>query len=926
MHHETPSPTNEPHNRTMRPLQPENDLESSVDTSAGEIHLNAASAVLDEVESEFRSLGNAIDQDQVPKAMENLERWLTSDTYREARPSSMYMIEQGRFEELFDSFYMPLKFGTGGRRGLVGMGPNRFNPWTIRESAKGHVDWLFSEYGEEAVQKRGVTAVVDVRHYPGMQELPGWGEFPEGNPLQDITSADFAKIASEVYAAHGVPVFLMDAPRTTPELSILTQHLGRFLGRTDESGSPLNPIGGFVVSSSHNQPWYNGIKFYIHSGSQLVPPFDQNLVLASYEAVEKGAVAHTEFHAAKDQGLITVLQGQAQLAVDAQARKIAHATYEYLEPEQRRNLVIAFDNMHGTGDTWTMVILLEAGYRIRYDPECITHDGNFPTAPLQIPNPEVDQSFDRVIAIAKGEREEALEVKLAEHISATDTVIRYIDNFRDMGIRVAVVEPAQKEADVAMTMDPDADRIGMAFKDTDDIWHGFNGHDEANLLALYAKCKLAERFRPEELNDGYATGTIVTTPLLRELAEHLGLKTRFVMPELTEEELADPRFRGIHIPPAGTEVDLDNFYVGFKNPSNFADLLDTLGDLGKARGHVVYRGEEGEGSAQQICAANDKDSAILLTVADQLALEKEEGRTPVQVLMEIYKTVGVGAVSMVPVVFVGANGPRRINAIMDGVRTNPTKELGSFTLVQVRDYHDDKWGGPKRLDSNGKWALTDQQQRDVVGLDLRVKADAPPLLQRVKTAEDIHRPSNTEPKLKICLHLTMQPLGPGASDADVNKEKKAASEAVALMRKELLLEAYRQSGTLDSVPEDQHQRLVALHDFMTTDAKLGYLRLERQLWNKACQAGSAGAAQFRDWISAELAQLGIRRDADVMLGGAVKDLLIERLRDLGQKNWEAPAKLITGSIWGSERAAKVVEDILVAECDLCRRISSPESN
>jgi len=682
------------------------------------------------------------------------------------------------------------------------------------------------------------------------------------------------------------------------------------LARKDTMGRALNPLAGFVITSSHNQPWYNGIKFYIHTGSQLVPPFDQNLVLCSYRALEHGEIPSLPFAEGVAQGLITVLSGQQALAVDAKARRVALETYGYLDPSQRGNILIAFDSMHGTGDTWTLPILLEAGYRLRLDPACIRHDGNFSTAPLQIANPEVAESFNNVIALARGRVAEALEVKLAKGVNTQDQVLWYIDNFQGMGIRVAVLAPQQMEADVAMTMDPDADRIGVAFRDIDGSWHGFNEHDEANLLTLDAKCRLAQRFRPNQLENAYATGTMVTTPLIGELARYYGLKTSFVMPALSPEELADPRLKAIFVPPAGTVVDLENFYVGFKNPRNFVDLLRTLVDMGKAKGAVLCSAEEGEGSAQQSGAANDKDSAVLLTVADQLALDKAQGLTPIQAIMRIYKTVGVGAVRMVPIVFEGATGPRFIQAIMQGVRTHPPEEMGSFDVKLVKDYLEDKWGGAKRLDAGGQWALTDQQQRDVVSMDLAVKSGVSGVLEHVQIAKAVYRPSGTEPKLKICLMVTLKPLGPDAPDEAVDEQRRAAEQALALMRRAVLIDSYRQAGVLDEVPASQHNQLLALHDFMSTGAKLGFLAREEEIWEKAERAAAGeDASAFCEWLRGELAKIGIRRDAEVLLGETVRAWLVEKQEGMKKTSWQKPAKLIAVSIWGPDKATDVLSSI-----------------
>jgi len=855
---------------------------------------------------EFVKLGDKINQDERPQALKNLEKWLTADQYAKSRDSIIYMIEQGRFDELFDSFARPLKFGTGGRRGLVGIGPNRFNEWTLAESVKGHVDWLFSEYGKDAVQKRGVDIVGDVRKYPGKQDMPGWGEFPEGNPLEGITSMDFIRIASQVYAAYGVPTYIIESPRTTPQVSIMTKFLGKLLDKPD-------PIAGVVISSSHNQPWYNGIKFYIDTGSQLVPPFDNNLVAASNRAIEAGKVDRMELEEAIEKGLVTRLAGETLKKVDEECQKIALESYGYLKPEQR-NAVIAYDSMHGTGGTWSLPIFLKSGYRVRINPDWLKQDGDFPSAPLQVANPEVDESFNNVMALAKGKVDTALELKHPDYITAKDEVIEYLDNYMDTGIRVAVVKTIQKEADVAMTMDPDADRMGVAFADTDGTWHGFNENDETNLMLVWAKCKLEARKRGKETLHGeevYGTSTIVTTPLAGKLMNYLGVKTKFKMPNLTEEERKNPIFNGVYVPQNGEEVDLEAFFVGFKNPSNFADLINALVTLGKLPKDtkVIVRVEEGEGGAEETDAANDKDSAVLLTIADQLSLEKKAGGTPVEMLMKIYKSVGVSAVRMVPMMFADAKGAQRIAAIMDGSRNNPPKIMGDFKVEEVRDYQTEKWGGQQRKDEEGNWALTDNMMKNVVRLDLALTDNAPEALANVADAKVVKRPSGTEPKNKDCCHLVLNALGVEATTEQVDADRKAINTAGDLLRRATLQYSYEKSGTLEQVPQDQHERLLDLHDFMTTDAKLGYLEIESELWTKAEEVAqeTLSPADYRKWVSESLAAIGVKmKDAPILLTEAIKSLLKLKLAEA--KNKEGVAVFIQ-NLFSKQAGEKLYQEL-----------------
>ena len=100
----------------------------------------------------------------VDSALEHLEKWLTDEIFSSYVPQITYLINSEKWDFLLDSFYQVIPFGTGGRRGLVGIGPNRINLWTIKASAQGHSQYLFKQYGEDA-KNRGVVITYDVRKY-----------------------------------------------------------------------------------------------------------------------------------------------------------------------------------------------------------------------------------------------------------------------------------------------------------------------------------------------------------------------------------------------------------------------------------------------------------------------------------------------------------------------------------------------------------------------------------------------------------------------------------------------------------------------------------------------------------------------------------------------------------------------------------------
>jgi len=187
-------------------------------------------------------------------AVKWIEIWLADDAFKDYVPQIEYLIESEKWNFLLDSFYQIIPFGTGGRRGLVGIGPNRINPWTIQSSAQGHSQYLIKQFGDQAKQ-RGVVLTFDVRKiYDEVRP----------NPVMNLDGLQLATAAAAVYAANGIKVYMFETARSTPLLSYAIRH--------------LNAISGDMFSASHNLPTDNGKKVYDQYGGQLIPPDDQTLV------------------------------------------------------------------------------------------------------------------------------------------------------------------------------------------------------------------------------------------------------------------------------------------------------------------------------------------------------------------------------------------------------------------------------------------------------------------------------------------------------------------------------------------------------------------------------------------------------------------------------------------------------------------------
>lgn len=314
----------------------------------------------------------SLNQKYKDAALQNIEKWLSSSDFVEYQPQIRHMIEQESWDYLLDCFYQIIPFGTGGRRGEVGIGPNRINPWTIMSSAQGHSQYLLKQYGEDA-KTRGVVLAFDVRQF----FTNNYFDNSQKNPVRNLNCEDLAKAAAEVYAANGIKIYIFDAARTTPELSFAIRH--------------LHCVGGDMFSASHNPPEHNGKKVYDKFGGQLIPPEDEALVEEVTQNVSE--IKTIDFAEAQQKQLIQVI-GKA--VDDAYIQAVAD-----LSLSADRNINIVYTPLHGCGGTSIIHVLEKLGFTVTSDPKTMNQSGKFENVTFNIPNPEVIQSFDTPLKFAK---------------------------------------------------------------------------------------------------------------------------------------------------------------------------------------------------------------------------------------------------------------------------------------------------------------------------------------------------------------------------------------------------------------------------------------------------------------------------------------------------------------------------------------------
>ncbi|MCS6860495.1 MAG: phospho-sugar mutase [Abditibacteriales bacterium] len=292
--------------------------------------------------SNFISVMSLLQEHLSAEAVANLRTWLTDEAFAEFRPAIWAEIEKQNWTELENCFYTTIPFGTGGRRGPRGLGPNRINRRTIAESAKGLANWV-SKQGA-AAQRRGVVIACDTR----------------------IASQEFAEVSAQVIAASGVQVYLFESFRPTPELSFAVRH--------------LNAQAGVVISASHNPPSDNGFKAYGPDGAQVVPP-DDVAIMQEVQRVSVGAIPLMDLEEGKRTGLIRIIGAEVDAAYQDALTRVTLTT--------ARNVRIVFTPLHGTGGIAALPALARAGFRdVHVVEEQSFPDGNFPHVENHKPNPE----------------------------------------------------------------------------------------------------------------------------------------------------------------------------------------------------------------------------------------------------------------------------------------------------------------------------------------------------------------------------------------------------------------------------------------------------------------------------------------------------------------------------------------------------------
>ncbi|MCJ7756922.1 MAG: phospho-sugar mutase, partial [Gillisia sp.] len=297
-----------------------------------------------------------------PEILAKANAWL-SDTFDKETQQKVANLIGNNPVELEESFYKNATFGTGGMRGIMGVGPNRINKYTLGKNTQGISNYLKKEFQGEELK---AVIAFDCRN----------------------NSKQLAQVVANVFSANGIKVFLFSDLRSTPELSFAVKY--------------LNCHCGIVLTASHNPPEYNGYKVYWQDGGQLVPPQDSNII----EEIENLEYSEIKFEANKN--LIENIDSEVDNAfIEASVKNGSFDT----SGSAKKDLKIVFTSLHGTASTVNPQVLEKAGYtNVFLVKEQAEPDGNFPT--VKSPNPEEPEALEMALKLA--------EEKNAEIVIGTD--------------------------------------------------------------------------------------------------------------------------------------------------------------------------------------------------------------------------------------------------------------------------------------------------------------------------------------------------------------------------------------------------------------------------------------------------------------------------------------------------------------------------
>ena len=441
-------------------------------------------------------------------------------------------------------------------------------------------------------------------------------------------SPEFADAAALCLAANGIKAYVFESLRPTPELSFAVRYLGC--------------TAGINVTASHNPPEYNGYKVYWEDGAQITPPHDEGIMARVKAITDFGSAKTMDKEAAVAAGLYQVIGAEVDDAYMAELKKQVKS-WDAIAAEAK-NIRIVYTPLHGTGNVPARRILRELGFEnVFVVPEQEKPDGNFPT--VSYPNPEAKEAFALALNLAK-----------------------------------------EKDADIVLATDPDADRLGVYVKGHDGEYIALTGNMSGSLLAEYEISRTAQ-----------ISGIPEDGALIKTIAKAYGLKLIEVL-------------------------------TGFKYIGR-----EILGFEKSGKGTYLFGFEESYGCLIGT-HARDKDGIVaVMALCEAAAYYRTQGKTLWDAMLDLYAKYGYYKDEVRSITLKGIEGLEKIRGIMDGLRNEAPTEIGGLKVLAWRDYKKDA-----RYDLvTGEETMTGLPSSNVLYYELEDGAWL------------CVRPSGTEPKIKF---------------------------------------------------------------------------------------------------------------------------------------------------------------------------------
>ena len=528
--------------------------------------------------------------------MDQVAKWQQDPFDKETQENVNALLSNPKALE--DAFYTNLSFGTGGMRGIMGVGTNRVNRYTFGRNTQGLCNYIKKSFPDKRAK---VIIGYDCRHQ----------------------SDTLAQTVADIFSANDIDVYLFSALRPTPEVSFAVRELGAQCG--------------VILTASHNPPEYNGYKVYWEDGGQIVPPHD-NAIIEEINAVDFSDI---QFAAMPEN--ITLIDKNID-----EAFQNACVANGRLGDGDRSRLKVVFTSLHGTSITAIPAVLQKAGYtQVHVVEEQAEPNGNFPT--VDSPNPEEPAAL-------------AMALQKAEEV----------------------------QADIVIGTDPDADRLGIAVRNHKGEMELLNGNQTMIVMTQF----ILDRVKREENQDYFIGSTVVSTPMMSELASHYGVDckiglTGFKWIAKMIEDYPDEKFLG-----GGEES------FGFM-----------VGDF-----------------------VRDKDAVTATLLACEVAsTAMSNGESFFDQLLKAYKTFGLYQEKLISFVKKGKEGVLEIQQMMENLRKSPPEQIGGLQIKTIEDFK----VGIQYNCIDGKKETITLPKSDVL------------IFTTEDSAKIAVRPSGTEPKIKF---------------------------------------------------------------------------------------------------------------------------------------------------------------------------------